>query len=183
MKKGVSMQTSQQKTGQSSQHKNSTPQSRLLEVTREFEVPVSRLFEAFKTSDAIQKWWWPNGLSVDRINYDFRRGGQFFITMKGSQSGAGMTGQFEEIIENERIVMSDKFSDAGGRAISAKEAKMPGAWPDTVYITFDFQDAGANKSRVSLSQEGIPNEMQKDCAQGWEQMFDKLEKHLGSRKQ
>jgi hypothetical protein len=37
----------------------------------------------------------------------------------GRLAGGGMTGQFEELTENERIVMSDQFADENGRAISA----------------------------------------------------------------
>lgn len=79
--------------------------------------------------------------------------------------------------------MSDHFADDNGRAISAKEAKRPGTWPESVYITFDFESVDANSSRLTLSQEGIPNETQKDCIQGWSEMFDKLERYLGSGKQ
>lgn len=176
------MQTSQEKNIQSSKHKSSTPQSKLLEVKREFNVPVDQLFAAFTTADALKSWWWPKGLYSDRVDVDFREGGTYFINMKGfDRGGGGVTGQFEEIINNKRIVMSDSFADETGRAISAKEAKMPGAWPEMVYITYDFESMGENKSRVTLSQEGIPNEMQKDCIQGWSEMFDKLEEYFSSR--
>lgn len=181
------MQTTQDKNRQSGAHKNSTPQSRLLEIDREFDVPVSRLFEAFKTSEALKIWWWPKELYADRVDYDFREGGKYVINMKGNvpdehQSG-GMTGRIEEIAENKRIVMTDSFADENGRAISAKEANMPGDWPEMIYITFDFESVGEERSRLHLSQEGIPNEMQKDCMQGWNESFDKLENYLAGTRQ
>ena len=95
-------------------HKNSTPQSRLLEIDREFNVPVTRLFEAFKSPEAIKAWWWPNGLYTDRVEYDFREGGRYFVNMKGdaaNMGGGGVTGRFEEIVENERLVMTDGFAE------------------------------------------------------------------------
>lgn len=180
------MQQTQSKSAQSKAHKGSTPQSRLLEVTHDFNVPVVQLFEGFKTSAAIKTWWWPQSLSVGPIEYNFRQGGNYFISMTGAiepQGNGGMTGTFEEIVDNKRIVMSDHFADDKGRAISAKDAKMPGVWPEVVYITFDFESTDANSSRVTLSQEGIPNELQKDCIQGWNEMFDKLEEYLSGRKQ
>lgn len=178
------MQTSPQKNSSSTAHKNSTPQSRLLEIEREFDVPVSQLFEAFKTSEALKIWWWPKNLYTDRVDLNFREGGRYYINMKGfDQGGGGMTGQFKEIVENKRIVMTDQFADENGRAISPKEAKMPGVWPEMAYITFEFESVGANKSRFKLSQEGIPNELQKDCIQGWSESFDKLENYLADRKQ
>jgi hypothetical protein len=46
---GDLMQTSQNTDNQSSIHKNSTPQSPLLEIERRFKVPVNKLFDVFKS--------------------------------------------------------------------------------------------------------------------------------------
>lgn len=171
------MQTS--KDNQTSSHKNSTTQSQLLVIEREFNVPVEKLFDAFTNAEALKIWWWPKGLYADSIHINFREGGKYFINMKGfEKGGGGMTGQFEEIIENQRIVMTDQFADENGFPISAQEAQMEGVWPELIYITFDFEGLDEHKSRFTLSQEGIPNEMQKDCTQGWSESFDKLEKYL-----
>lgn len=177
------MQTSRENKNESSVHKNSTSESKLLVIDREFNVPVEKLFDAFTNADALKIWWWPKGLYADSIHINFREGGKYFINMKGyDQGGGGMTGQFEEIIENERIVMTDQFADENGLPISAAEAKMPGAWPELVYITFDFEYVDEHKSFLELSQQGVPNELQKDCIQGWSESFDKLEKYLKVRK-
>lgn len=173
------MQTSQQKNKSSSIHKTSTAQAKLLEINRKFNVPVEQLFEAFTNAGDLKVWWWPKDLYSDHIVIDFSEGGRYFINMKGmDQGGGGMTGHFEEIIKNERIVMTDQFADEKGRAISAKEAKMPGVWPEMAYIRFDFESIDENTSRLKLSQEGIPNELQKECIQGWSESFDKLEEYL-----
>lgn len=176
------MQTSQEKTKLVSQYKNSTPKAKLLVIEREFQVPVEKLFAAFSTAETLKAWWWPKELYTDHVEIDFREGGRYFINMKGfDQGGGGMTGRFEEIVPNERLVMTDQFADKTGRAISAKEADMPGEWPELVYITFDFEEAGASASRFKLSQQGIPNQLQKDCVQGWQESFDKLERFLADR--
>jgi uncharacterized protein YndB with AHSA1/START domain len=178
------MQTTENQSRPITAHKNSTPNSRLLEIKRNFDVPVTRLFQAFTTPNELKTWWWPKGLYADRIDIDLSEGGEYFINMKGfEKGGGGITGQFLEVVKNERIVMSDYFADENGSAISAEEAKMPGAWPEVVYITFDFDEASGSTSRLRLAQEGIPNEMQKDCVQGWNEMFDKLENYLSGQKQ
>ncbi len=180
------MQTKQEKTDWAPTVAGSTPQPRVLEIRREFQVPVAHLFKAFTTAEALKAWWWPNGLHADRIDLDFREGGRYFISMKGQVQGkdasGGMTGEFEEIVENERIVMTDSFADENGRAISAEEAGMSGQWPEQISITFEFEAAGKEASRFRLAQQGIPDEMQEDCVQGWSESFDKLEKYLASRK-
>lgn len=176
------MQFSQEKNNQQTTHKHSTSTSSLLEIEREYSVPVRQLFSAFASSKAIKAWWWPQAFYTDHVELDFREGGRYFINMKGANQSGGMTGEFEVIIDDELIVMEDQFADERGRVISAKEAKMPGEWPEAVYITFDFSSAGEGKSRVKLSQEGIPNELQADCKQGWSEMFDKLEAYLSDRR-
>ncbi len=174
------MQTIPEDQRQSTSYKYSTLESSLLEIEREFKVPVEQLFGAFMSEDAIKAWWWPKGLHADRIDLDFREGGRYFINMEGSEGGGsgGMTGEFKELVENERIVMTDQFADQEGRVISAKEAQMPGTWPEVLHITFEFVSVDDTTSRLLLFHEGVPNEMQEECLQGWSESFDKLEAYL-----
>lgn len=161
---------------------DSIPQSKLLVIDREFNVPVDRLFNAFTTSDSLKAWWWPRGFYSDRIDLDFRVGGKYFISMKGfDRGGGGMTGWFDQIVKNRRIVMSDQFADEDGKPISAHEARMPGNWPEMIYITFDFDSFHESTSSLKLIQQGIPTEAQEDCIRGWSEMFDKLEKYFSMR--
>lgn len=177
-----SPQVSKSSSTKNRTHKNSTPQAKLLVIDRKFNVSLEQLFEAFTDAEDIKAWWWPEDLYADKVDWDFAEGGTFFINMKGGEhGGGGMTGEFEEIVEDERIVMTDQFSDEEGNPISAKEANMIGAWPDMVYITFEFTSISEDSSRLTMSQEGIPNELQKECTQGWNQSFDKLEKYLNEQ--
>ncbi|MES2526567.1 MAG: SRPBCC domain-containing protein [Bdellovibrionota bacterium] len=167
------MQTSQERENQSSS--NAQP----IIIDRTFQVSVERLFEAFTSVEALKAWWWPKDMYADRIDLDFKEGGKYFINMKGySQGGGGMTGEFEEIVPNKRIVMSDQFADENGKPISAKEAKMPGTWPEIIFITFEFNSANETSSTLHLFQSGIPAQAHDNCVQGWTQSFDKLEKFL-----
>lgn len=179
------MQVRTEKTQSSLQHLNSTPNSRLLKIERRFSTPVSSLYSAFTTPDSLMAWWWPEGLHSDRIDLNFTEGGSYFINMKDAKTaqGGGMTGRFELIKKDQLIVMEDRFADKNGNAISAREANMPGEWPEICYITFQFEPVGENASRLILFQEGIPNETQDDCIQGWAEMFDKLERYLAIKKQ
>ncbi len=165
----------------SAEYKNSTPHSKLLVIERKFKTPVHLLFHAFTTADALKAWWWPKGLYADHIEIGFHEGGKYFINMKGYDQGfGGMTGHFEEIVQNKRLVMTDQFADKHGNPITPQEAKMEGTWPELVYITFEFDAIDKTTSRLLLSQQGIPNGMQIDCLQGWSESFDKLEKYLAT---
>lgn len=177
------MQTSQTKTNHLSVHKDSTQYAKLLVIERSFKIPVERLFEAFTSSEAIKVWWWPKGLYADRVDLDFREGGTMFINMNGGpQGGGGMVSRFIEIVDDQKIVMTDQFADENGRAITAEEAKMPGEWPTVGYITLEFFRLDPGTSQLVLSQEGVPNELQRDCIQGWTESFDKLDEYLARGK-
>lgn len=164
-------------------HQKSTLFYPPLSIERLFDVSVDQLFNAFKSERILKMWWWPQGFFADHVELDFRVGGRYFINMKGFDHGdGGMTGEFTEIIENARIVMSDRFADIHGRAITAREAKMPGVWPETIMITFEFERVDLTRTRFRLTQTGIPTELQKDCVQGWSQSFEKLENFLVVKK-
>lgn len=176
------MDLSQNRNSQSTQHKESTPVSRLLVIDRQFEVPLETLFAAFSRGEALKEWWWPEGMYADHVEWDFRNGGRYFINMKGYEKGGnGMAGVIEEVVQNERIVMTDQFANEKGQPISGKEADMPGEWPERGYITFEFESRGDRSCGFKLSQEGVPNELQEECIQGWSQSFDKLERYLQGR--
>ena len=150
-------------------------ETKLLQLERKFKVPVDKLFKAFASSKALKKWWWPKGLYADHVDIDFREGGKYFINMKGyDEGGGGMTGEFKEIVENKRIVMTDQFSDEKGNPISPEEAGMEGEWPEQIYIIVDFEPVDDKTCKIKLTQNGIPTEVQKDCIQGWSESFEKL---------
>jgi uncharacterized protein YndB with AHSA1/START domain len=173
------METSHETENQFAQHLNSTSQSQLIVIERDFSAPIEKVFDAFINPETLKIWWWPKGLYSDYIEMDFREGGKFFINMKGiSGKGGGMTGEFEEIVKNERIVISDQFADEKDQPLTAKDVDMPGEWPEKVYTTYEFSSIDANKTHFKLSQQGVPNEAQRDCYQGWNESFDKLENYL-----
>lgn len=170
------MQTSQEK--QPSLNKTLS-EINLIEIEREINVPVDQLFGAFANAEAIEAWWWPEGIYSDNTEFDFVVGGRYFINMKGHDNClGGMTGRFEEIVPGKRIVMTDLFANEDGQPISPEEANIPGVWPDFIIDTFEFESLSGNKSRVKLSQQGVPPEAHKECTKSWNQMFDKLERHL-----
>lgn len=178
------MQVSPGSRKQILEHKGSTPHSKLLVIDRQFEVPIEKLFAAFSSAEALKRWWWPDGIYADHIDWEFRDGGNYFINMKGyDQTASGMAGVIEEVVKNERIIMTDQFANEKGKPISAKEANMPGEWPAKGYITFEFSSLAKGRSGFTLSQEGIPNELQAECIQGWEESFNKLKNYLDSPEQ
>lgn len=144
------MQTSEN-SNQTQTSKNLKADSGSVEVIRDFDVPVNELFEAFTSVEALKIWWWPRGLYTDQVEIDFREGGKYFFNRKGFDEGE-LAGHFKEIVPNKRIVMSD--------------------------IAFEFEKLSSRRSRIILSQDGIPEAMREETIKGCNESFDKLEAYL-----
>ena len=146
-----------------------------LEITRFFQAPVERVFNAWSDATLLKEWWGPIGFTCPEAEIDFRVGGRNLIAMK-DPSGEIMwsTGEYREIIPGQRIVCTDQFADDDGVAISAAEFGLPGAWPMILLLTLTFKKVGLDQTKMDLKHEGIPPEMVEDCMQGWNESLDKL---------
>lgn len=164
----------------STDHKQNLRNSPLVEVEKYIDAPIGQVFKAWSNPDLIKQWWGPEGFSCPEASIDFVDGGKYLFAMKENSSGNVMwsTGNYEQTLENEKIVCTDQFSDAEGHPIPAQEVGMAGDWPDILYVTVEFEDLGGNRTKISLSHEGIPETMHDDCVDGWSSSLEKLKKAL-----
>ena len=81
-------------------------EEKTLKGSRYFPVKKSVLFEAFKNPDSLINWWGSKGFSCTFDTFDFRVGGEWIFTMHSTE-GTNFANHniFEEIVENEKIVM------------------------------------------------------------------------------
>jgi len=80
-------------------------------VTRTIRAPRQRVFDAFIKPELRRQWWFPEeGMVCDVCEIDARPGGRYRVNMKDARSDETKewccTGQFEELVGNERIVFS-----------------------------------------------------------------------------
>lgn len=149
----------------------------LVELTRTFEAPVDRLWKAWTTPELMKQWWGPEGFTCPDARMDVREGGKAILAMKrpdGKVQYGG--GTYEEIIPNQRLVMTDQFTDQNGNFMSAQEAGMQGEWPDTMRVTIDFQSLNSSQSQIHIVHQGIPKVAHEDCVAGWSSSLEKLKR-------
>ncbi len=147
-------------------------------IQRVFDLPISRVWQAWTDAEQFKDWWGPNGFTCPSSKMEARKGGTYLNCMR-SPTGEEFwsTGVVKEFIPHRKLVLTDSFSDAEGNKVPASAYNMPGVWPDELLITVDLEEAdGATKMR--LVHEGIPEEMRDECIKGWNESFDKLEKNL-----
>lgn len=150
-----------------------------LHIERTYMVPVEKMWQMWTESEEIKKWWGPTLFSCPVAEIDPREGGKYLFCMRGAM-GPGMpeqdfwsAGTFKEVIPLQKLVMLDHFADKDGNYVNASVIGMPGEWPDELMITVEFTPVEGG-TKVAVTNEGHPTDMEAPAQEGWGQQLDKL---------
>lgn len=144
-------------------------------VERTFHAPVEKIWKVWNDPESMKKWWSPKDYTAPVIKNDFRVTGTFLLSMKSPKGEMFWnTGSYKEIVAHKRIVSTMSFSDENGKVVPGSEVKVPGKWPDEITVTVEFKEADG-KTRVTITEVGIPLIMKMFAKMGWQQQFDKFE--------
>lgn len=82
-------------------------------ITRVFKAPRDRVWQAWSEKASLEKWWGPEGCTVEALRFEFRPGGFFHYAMKfnGAPTWWGRF-NYREIAAGERIVWLNSFANA-----------------------------------------------------------------------
>jgi len=154
---------------------------KVLVLERTFDAPRELVFTMFKEPEHLMRWWGPRGWEVPVCKVDFRPGGVWHYCMKcvdrnqGDFYGMESWGKqvYQEIVEPERIVYVDSFSDAEGNVDEA----MP-----STRGTLTFTDLGGKTKLVSRSEYATPEALETvldmGMMKGITETWDRLEERL-----
>ncbi len=157
---------------------NTAVNKKPVNITRTFDLPVAKVWQAWTDPKSLKKWWGPKDFTCPYCDIDLKVGGKYLACMRSNEEAEfWSTGVYKEIIPDKKIVCTDSFSDDKGNVIPASELNMPGDWPMELLVTVTFEEAGG-KTKIDLQQVGIPPEMYDDCIKGWDESLDKLEESL-----
>ncbi len=162
-----------------------TAASQDIVITRTFAAPREKVWKAWTDPDMVKQWWGPEDFTSLACTIDLRVGGTYLFCMHGpagSEFNKDMwsTGTYQEIIAMEKIVATDHFADAAGTIVSPKEYGMPGEGPaEGMLVTVTLQDAGPEKTTMTLVHAGHPKDIAAMATAGWNQSLDKLASCLG----
>jgi uncharacterized protein YndB with AHSA1/START domain len=118
-----------------------------LVLERTFDAPRELVFRMFEDPEHLSQWWGPRGWEVPVCTVDFRPGGVWHYCMKcmdpAQEKFFGMESWgkavYREIVEPERLVYTDYFSDADGN----ENPDMP-----ATEVTMDFIDLGDHRTKI-----------------------------------
>jgi uncharacterized protein YndB with AHSA1/START domain len=150
-----------------------------LNITRIFNAPRERVWEAWTEPQQVKIWWGPKDFTAPFIKIDFHIDGAFLYCMESPEGEHyWSTGVFREIVEPERIVATDSFADDKGNVVPATYYGMSPDLPLEMLLTVTFEEHDG-KTRLTVHHVGIPIGEESDLAEaGWNESLDKLAEHL-----
>jgi len=153
-------------------------------ITRALAAPRLRVWQAWTEVEHLQHWWGPKGFVVAHCTVDLRPGGLMHYCLR-APDGPEMWGRFlfREIVEPEKLVWVNSFSDEKGGI--TRHPMAPG-WPREMHTTVTFAEQGKGTLvtvswypiNASEDERRIFDEGRASMNQGWGGTFEKLEHFL-----
>ncbi len=145
-------------------------------VERIFEAPVDLIWQMWTQPEHFKSWYGPQGFTVPVAEMDVRVGGKHLFCMESPDGSMKMwsTGEYTEIIPNERLVYTDSPADENGNVVSPSAVGMPDGYPATTEVTVLLEDLGGGRTKMVMTHAGVPA----GAGGGWEQAFAKMVDHI-----
>jgi uncharacterized protein YndB with AHSA1/START domain len=90
-------------------------ENKTITVKREFEAPLSLIWDAYTKSEILDKWWAPKPWKAKTKSMDFRPGGKWIYAMIGPEGQEMWSlANYKEIEFQKKYTGVDAFADADG---------------------------------------------------------------------
>jgi uncharacterized protein YndB with AHSA1/START domain len=153
---------------------NTTTRS-TVHIERTFDAPRELVWKAWTDPARVREWWGPEHYDCPDAKIDLRVGGYWRFAMRGPDGATHYSGGvYRDVTPMDRLVYTDNFMDAEGNRMEAAAIGLPGDWPDELILTVTFADAPGGKTVVTITHQGMPNEMLENATLGWNSSLDKL---------
>jgi uncharacterized protein YndB with AHSA1/START domain len=149
------------------------PGTPFIDIVREFDAPVERVFAAHADPELFAQWVGPRGYETDLPEYDMRTGGRYrFVQRDPEHPERGefaFHGVFHAVRENELSVQTFEFE----------------GWPDVVSLdTYRFESLPGGRSRLSThsvfpSVDARDGMVESGMAKGVIEGYERIDEMLG----
>jgi len=143
-------------------------------ITRVLNAPRDLVFKVWSELDHLKNWWGPTGLEWVYATQDFRPGGRFLYNMR-SPEGEDLWGKFDykEIVEPEKIVFTNAFSDPEGNIIRPPFSPI---FPLEILNNVTFTE---NEGKTTIILRGGPINATEEEHNFFKGMFESMEQGFG----
>ncbi|MGW8883711.1 SRPBCC family protein [Streptomyces sp. NPDC055749] len=134
-----------------------------IDITRVFDAPRERVFEAWTTPERFAAWYGGDAdVPLDRVSMDVRPGGEWSLVIVVPGTEMPFHGVYREVVEPERL------------AFSLKDASAPDEAEGEI-VTATFTGHGRTTEMVFRQRGGnLTPEQYAAAEDGWEAFFDTL---------
>lgn len=150
------------------------PAGKEVVITRVFDAPRARVFEAWTKAGHLKQWFSPDGFTVPECEVDFRVGGSWRLCMRSPEGeDFRSNGIYCEIVPPERIVFTDALLDADGKPRFEAETT----------VTFEERDGMTLlklQVRVGTIFDPTAASALAGMDEGWRQTLDNLAAYVGT---
>jgi len=158
----------------------STRIKRDLVVTRVFDAPVERVWNAWTDPQQVMRWWGPESFTTPIADMDVREGGTSFVCMR-SPDGQDYCDNwtYRKIVPMQSIEFIDDLVDRDGNKIDPVSLGLPPEFPQGVRTVVTLHPKDANKTEMTVTHYGLTSDRIYDLTKaGMEESLDKLEASL-----
>jgi uncharacterized protein YndB with AHSA1/START domain len=136
-------------------------------MTRIFDAPRERVFEAWTRAEHLEKWFGPKGFVITDCESDPRPGGVFRLCMRAPWGGAYWArGEYREVVPPERLVIACTLDDELGTS----------RLEEIINVAFE-QSGSRTRLLLNSTARGVGAAAAKMLAglqKGWTQTVDRL---------
>ncbi len=148
-------------------------------IERSFDAPVDLIWQMWTDPEHFAAWYGPDGATIPVAKMDVRVGGSRLVCMEVQTPRGAMqmwfTGEYREVVANERLVYTESMSDAKGNLVSPSDMGMPEGHPVTTEVRVELENVGG-RTKLVLTHAGI--QADSPGAAGWAMALDKLGDHI-----
>ncbi len=148
----------------------------VLVIVRTIDAPREKVWQMCSDEEQLQKWWGQPSLGVmPYCKSDFRVDGSFHFMVELPEDmviwGKSI---YKEIVEPEKIVFDEYFSDEQGALLDTEE--MPKSLITLTLESTTPENGGVGKTILTVRHEGmgVAKHTEAEYTEGWNQSLDKL---------
>jgi uncharacterized protein YndB with AHSA1/START domain len=145
-------------------------------VTRLFDAPVEKVWQAWTDAALLQQWWGPKGFTCPLARLDVREGGTSLVAMHSPDHGTHYSiWSYQHITPHERLEFIHNLADSDGNSIDPVALGMPPDFPQNQRQTVVFNAVSADRTELIVTEYGwTPGQMMEFSRLGMTQCLDKL---------
>ena len=144
-------------------------------IERSFDAPVDLIWRMWTEPEHFKAWYGPDGAVVPVAKMDVRVGGSRLVCLEMDTPGGPVqmwfTGEYREVVENERLVYTESVSDQNGHVLAPSDTGTAHRHPTTTEVRVELSEMG-DGTKMVMTHSGIPADS--PGAAGWAMALSKL---------